>query len=139
MGHGDYFDMDLSERDMIEEGLDPESRKSRAWALGVLNEKNMSALYDHKQNLDKMKYKQFLNQDLKDVLRERGFERINMYDWRFTFPNGELDESRYIVVTFEDEDMIKVNFNDEKVVLQTPQSLLNCLLYKFYGYGNAEF
>lgn len=139
MGHGDYFDMDLSERDMIEEGLDPQSRKSRAWALSVLNEKNMSALYDHKQNLDKMKYKQFLNQDLKDVLRERGFERINMYDWRFTFPNGELDESRYIVVTFEDEDMIKVNFNDEKVVLQTPQSLLNCLLYKFYGYGNAAF
>lgn len=136
MGHGDYFDMDLSERDLIEEGLDPVSRKSRAWALSTLKE---DPLYQKHNKVDKMNHKQFLMQELKDVLKERNFERINMYDWRFTFPNGIDDEDRYIVVSMEKEDEIKVNFNDEKVVYQTPQSLLNCLLNKFYGYGNAEF
>lgn len=111
----------ISERDMIEEG----------YGFGQ-NQKTLKTVFD------KMDREQYLNQELKDVLRERDFERVDMYTWIFNFPKRISEEERWIKVILEEGKEAQVNMNDEYVFVQSATELLNCLLFNFYGYGNAR-
>lgn len=60
-----------------------------------------------------------------DRLRERGFKRIDVGSWVYTFP----DAHRFIAVKLERDAWVEVNFNDEEYTYHSFEDVLDGLNY----------
>ena len=67
-------------------------------------------------------YEQQIYHKVLDKLREKNFERLDIYKWAYTFPDGK----RTILVEFENSMLAKVTF-EEGHIFQSPFALMEGL------------